>query len=160
MRGCCIYYYSSEHKGWCGDLGARPGGNLPRQRAGCIVVDAHTRARRVGRGYKSGRAGLGMGMRLTLAVRAAFHGTGDETSVVVVRVVPAVRVVIGRQIRAEVGVLPHPVTILISPPVWKRSGARRSGRGVCVFMAFGALARTVDNRRGRRQRRCTGRKDG
>ena len=159
MSGCCIYYYSSEHKGWCGDLGAGPGGEFAAAGAGCSGGRTHKGAacRRSG---TIGPGRTGDRTRLTLAVRAAFHGTGDETSVVVVRVVPAVRVVIGRQIRAEVGVLPHPVTILISPPVWKRSGARRSGRGVCVFLAFGALARTVDNRRGRRQRRCTGRKDG
>ena len=103
--------------------------------------------------------------RLTLAIRAAIHGAGDETSVVVVRVVPAVRVVIEGQIRAEVGVLPHPVTILISPP---GNGAMRGGqdaesrRGHVFVQGLleGALARTVDNRRGRRRWRCTGRKAG
>ena len=83
---------------------------------------------------------MDMVTRLTLAIRAAIHGAGDEPSVVVVRVVPAVRVVIRRQIRAEVGVLSHPVTILISPPgngaVCESVRTRGPGGVMCLYKGF------------------------
>ena len=69
-----------------------------------------------GAGAGLGRAGP-LGARHTLTVGAAVHGAGDEAFVVVVRVVPAVRVVVGRQICPEVRVFSHPVTILITTAI-------------------------------------------